>query len=112
MPPRPAPGAGFVAMPALYDAHNHLQDERLAPYLETVMPALQAEGVQAMVVNGSAEEDWPQVLSLARQYPQVIPSFGYHPWYVQERTPHWKAALVSFLEQVPSAVGEIGLDRW
>jgi TatD DNase family protein len=49
---------------------------------------------------------------LARQFPQVLPSFGYHPWYVKERTPNWQAALARFLDAVPSAVGEIGLDRW
>jgi TatD DNase family protein len=65
-----------------------------------------------MVVNGSCESDWPQVLALARQSPQVIPSFGYHPWYVAERSADWQAALLRHLETVPSAVGEVGLDRW
>ncbi len=65
-----------------------------------------------MVVNGSCEEDWPEVLKLAREFPQVLPSFGYHPWYVKERTPQWQAELARFLDSVPSAVGEIGLDRW
>ena len=65
-----------------------------------------------MVVNGSCEEDWPQVLQLAKRYKEVLPSFGYHPWYVGERTPDWKKTLVGFLDAVPSAIGEIGLDRW
>jgi len=65
-----------------------------------------------MIVNGSCEADWPQVLALARAQALVIPSFGYHPWYVQERSPRWQAMLVQFLDQAPSAVGEIGLDRW
>ena len=69
-----------------------------------------------MVVNGSCEEDWPQVLAVARsaavpaaavsnarepsEIPEptldgsaaagtaalrIIPSFGYHPWYIRER---------------------------
>jgi TatD DNase family protein len=65
-----------------------------------------------MVVNGSREEDWPAVLELARRYPQVVPSFGYHPWYVKARSAEWQQVLVRFLEQAPAAVGEIGLDRW
>ena len=96
----------------LYDAHNHLQDARLTPHRETLCAALQREGVAGMVVNGSCEEDWPQVLALARQHAQVVPSFGYHPWYVKERSPDWQQALVRHLEAVPSAVGEVGLDRW
>ncbi len=65
-----------------------------------------------MVVNGSCEEDWPQVAALAKQFPQVLPSFGYHPWYLHERTPQWQQRLLEFLDAGPSAVGEIGLDRW
>ena len=96
----------------LYDAHNHLQDARLAPHRENVLTIARQEGVAKMVVNGSCEEDWPEVLELARTCPEVIPSFGYHPWYVKERTPDWQQALVRHLEAVPSAIGEIGLDRW
>jgi TatD DNase family protein len=65
-----------------------------------------------MVVNASSEEDWPTVLTLARAHAQVLPSFGYHPWYIHERSPAWKGKLIRYLDQVPSAVGEIGLDRW
>jgi len=96
----------------LYDAHNHLQDERLQPHLEAVMAAVRAEPIARMVVNGSCEEDWPAVLELAREYPQVLPSFGCHPWYINERSPEWQAKLIEFLDQMPSAVGEIGLDHW
>jgi TatD DNase family protein len=95
-----------------YDAHNHLQDSRLKPHLPGIMSAVQAEPIARMVVNGACEEDWPDVLQLARQFPQVLPSFGYHPWYVKERTPQWQAALEKYLDAVPSVIGEIGLDKW
>jgi TatD DNase family protein len=96
----------------LYDAHNHLQDDRFHGAQTGLMAAAVSSGVSRMVVNGSCEEDWPWVLALARQFPQVLPSFGYHPWYVHERTPDWQKNLVCFLDEIPSAVGEIGLDRW
>jgi TatD DNase family protein len=96
----------------LYDAHNHLQDERLAAHLDGIAPTLSQAGVHCMVVNGSCEEDWQSVLELARRFPFVVPSFGYHPWYVGERTEDWQAGLVRMLDATPSAVGEIGLDRW
>jgi TatD DNase family protein len=96
----------------LYDAHNHLQDERLAADVQRLLHAAAKEGVTKMVVNGSCEEDWPAVLALAEKYATVIPSFGYHPWYVKERTSQWKTTLVGFLEKRPSAIGEIGLDKW
>lgn len=96
----------------LFDAHNHLHDERLGGHTDELMAACLRDGLTAMVVNGSCEGDWPAVRQLARQYPQVIPSFGYHPWYLHERTAEWQKTLRHFLEETPSAVGEIGLDRW
>jgi TatD DNase family protein len=96
----------------LYDAHNHLQDARFASTIEALMSTARQEGVVRMVVNGSREEDWPGVLELARRYPEVLPSFGYHPWFVPKRTANWQPALVRYVEQVHSGVGEIGLDHW
>jgi TatD DNase family protein len=96
----------------LYDSHNHLQDERFGPDTGTLMAAVRQQGVVRMVVNGSCEADWPRVSELARQYPEVLPSFGYHPWYVGERTADWQHALARHLDAIPSGVGEIGLDRW
>ncbi|HZR18372.1 MAG TPA: TatD family hydrolase [Verrucomicrobiae bacterium] len=102
----------LLSMRQLFDAHNHLQDERLSPVRDQVLRALRNEQVRYMVVNGSSEQDWPAVLELARQYPEVIPSFGYHPWYLKQRSADWEQTLSGFLDQTPSGVGEIGLDRW
>jgi TatD DNase family protein len=96
----------------LYDCHNHLQDERLKSQRGEIMAAVARESVTKMVVNGSCETDWADVLDLAKQYPNVIPSFGYHPWYVRERSSDWQSVLRQYLDRVPSAIGEIGLDRW
>jgi TatD DNase family protein len=96
----------------LYDAHNHLQDARLGSDDEAIVAACERAGVARMVVNGSCEEDWPAVLKLAQRHPCVLPSFGYHPWYVGDRTLRWREELVRFLDVIPSAIGEIGLDRW
>lgn len=96
----------------LYDAHNHLQDNRLHGAQRELLATCAAEGVVRMVVNGACEEDWPDVLKLAKQSGQVLSSFGYHPWYIHERTTDWLNNLTRFLDKTPSAIGEIGLDRW
>lgn len=96
----------------LFDAHNHLQDGRFNGRQGELLQLCEREGLIRMVVNGACEEDWQQVTDLARHHPQVLPSFGYHPWYLHERTPQWKENLLRCLDQIPSAVGEIGLDRW
>ena len=114
-----------------YDAHNHLQDERFGGRQAELLADCARVGVTAMVVNGACEQDWPQVLALAKTWtgelrttedstgtasriacPAILPSFGYHPWYVHERTQDWLRNLTSLLDQVPSTIGEIGLDRW
>ena len=95
-----------------YDAHNHLQDDRFAGRQNELLAACEKVGVARLVVNGACEADWPQVLALAQENEIVLPSFGYHPWYLHKRTPDWLQNLENFLDAIPSAVGEIGLDRW
>ena len=46
----------------LFDAHNHLQDERLGKAKAELIETARHEGVIKMVVNGSREEDWDEVL--------------------------------------------------
>ena len=96
----------------LLDAHNHLQDDALAPYREAVVRDLESLGITRAVVNGTTERDWEAVAALAREYPWVIPSYGLHPWYVAQRSPEWKEHLLSCVEARGCGIGEIGLDRW
>lgn len=97
-------------MRSLLDAHAHLQDPRIrAP---EVLEALRALGVACVVVNGTRESDWPEVASLARTYPFVLPSYGLHPWFLAERSAEWRERLCAYLDQGGACVGEIGLDRW
>jgi TatD DNase family protein len=95
-----------------YDAHNHLQDDRFGGRQKELLAACGKSAVACMVVNGAGENDWPQVLALARENKIVLPSFGCHPWCLHGRTPDWRRNLEKFLDAVPSAVGETGLDRW
>lgn len=93
-------------MIAIYDAHNHLQDERIVARAGELR-------VAGCVANGTREEDWPRVAELARRLEWVTPSYGLHPWHVAGRSPDWLRKLRELLEENPRAcVGEIGLDRW
>jgi TatD DNase family protein len=96
----------------LVDVHLHLQDDFLAARLEEVLGLARAGGVEWFCSNGAEESDWPVVLAQARAHPEIVPCFGLHPWYVSERSARWLEQLEWHLEAIPSAVGEIGLDRW
>ena len=95
----------------IYDAHNHLQDARLAEKREDI-PELEALGIKRAVVNGTRPEDWPKVAELARIYKWVIPSYGLHPWYVNQSCENWREQLELLLREQRAVIGEIGLDRW
>jgi len=96
----------------LFDAHNHLHDQRLPSNKKSLLADCTDIGLIKMVVNGTQEDDWPLVADLAKCYPQIIPSFGLHPWFVHERSPDWLTKLEQQVNLWPSSVGEIGLDRW
>jgi TatD DNase family protein len=100
----------------LHDAHNHLQDEALAPHLHeitTAWPAL-AGASGRIVVNGTHPSDWPRVATLAATYSFLRPAYGIHPWDSGTPRPDdWLDQLEQHLTANPFAtVGEIGLDRW
>lgn len=97
----------------LYDAHNHLQDTRLDAWRGQIIAMLPQTGLVEMVVNGTCEEDWPQVAALSGDHAGLRPAFGLHPWHVKQRGPDWLRNLRERLDAHPRAVvGEIGLDRW
>jgi len=95
----------------LFDAHNHLQDEWLAPHLAGIVDTLEALGIGGAVVNGTIEGDWEGVARLGRERAWVIPSYGIHPWYIKRRGADWEERLRARLDE-GGVVGEIGLDRW
>ena len=95
------------------DAHNHLQDSRFSHQQAILLAAAESVGVRRMVVNGACADDWPEVLECSRLSGSVLPSFGWHPWYLHEMHTDGLELLEGMLTRHPmAAVGEIGLDRW
>jgi TatD DNase family protein len=98
------------ALPCLFDAHCHLQDERFGGGVNAVLQRAREKNVTLMMCCGCRENDWRSVLDLSEKK-GVLVSFGLHPWYAGERTPRWLERLGEFLTSSPQAgIGEIGLD--
>ncbi|MFI5378077.1 MAG: TatD family hydrolase [Tepidisphaerales bacterium] len=116
----------------LIDAHLHLADPAFEDDLAAILAAARAAGVCHFVVNSTGPGDWERVSQIARDHAGVIPCFGVHPWFVNSVPPappaestvpdsagedtggtgDWLDQLEHRLRQQPSAVGEIGIDRW
>ncbi|KAJ6975144.1 hypothetical protein NC653_031096 [Populus alba x Populus x berolinensis] len=96
----------------LFDAHCHLQDPRILNKTPQLIATALDTGVVRFAVNGVSEKDWNLVKEMGESYPSVIPCFGLHPWFIEERTPNWFNTLKEFFQITPSAaVGEVGLDK-
>lgn len=94
-----------------FDAHCHLQDERLRASLPQVMARAAAAGVGLLSCCGSSTGDWADVRRISRKYPGVLPSLGLHPWYIAGRPADWADRLRAELDAGASGIGEIGLDH-
>lgn len=94
------------------DSHNHLQDLRFNQARAGVVAECSALGVVRSVVNGTNPSDWPAVTRLADEHQWIVPSYGVHPWYLDNLPCTWRDELLSALDARPSAVGEIGIDHW
>ncbi len=96
----------------MIDAHLHLQDARLLSQADAIVETCRSLKISRLIVNGTRPEDWPIVAELAERFPEVQPSYGLHPWQVNEASSNWETLLEDYLKQGAVGVGEIGLDKW
>ncbi|MEI6715186.1 MAG: TatD family hydrolase [Verrucomicrobiota bacterium] len=97
----------------LFDAHCHLQDPRLASGLQPYLDRCRKENISGWMINSTRESDWNAVSKLAANTPGIKASYGLHPWWQDERSPHWASLLEQKLRDEPTAgIGETGLDQW
>ncbi len=95
----------------LFDAHCHLQDERLFPHLEGALARASSTGVTGLMCCGTCEKDWLLLPNIAQRFPIVRLSYGLHPWYIGDRSELWLDSLKAHLANTSAAIGEIGLDH-
>lgn len=93
------------------DTHIHLQDYKTQDVKNVVTNA--AKNNVMCFINPSAHPcDWDVIESLARQYPEVTPAFGVHPWHTDDVLLNWEQHLETYVQNNPCAwIGECGIDR-
>ena len=94
-----------------FDAHCHLQDERIVDSIDDIILQMRKVGVSKVVCNGTSPYDWEAVKNIAESYDEVLPAYGVHPWYLNV-SDDWKDILAEYLKSHNySSVGECGLDK-
>lgn len=96
----------------LTDSHCHLNFPELARDLPAVLENMRANGVGHALCVSVTLSEFPNVLSIAEQHPEIFASVGIHPDYENEDPADavHMAALANHPRVV--AVGETGLDYY
>lgn len=104
----------LAAVPAgLRDAHAHYHFFSLAPVVESALEQARQAGLDAAVVNGTCEDDWPLVRDFVREHPWTRAAYGIHPWQAPQRSADWENRMRGYLlADATASVGEIGMDAW
>ena len=96
------------------DTHAHLDDDRFAEDLDSVMERAKAAGLDHIITVGcwSAENDLSSVMDLARNNDHVYAAIGIHPHDASDATGDEPFELLRKLAEDPKvvAIGETGLD--
>jgi len=96
----------------LTDSHIHLQDYTTAD-IKNVVTEAQKNNICAFVCSSSSPNDWNDVLNLAQQYSQIVPSLGIHPWCAGRADFSNLLLQLEGLLETDSRIwiGECGIDR-
>jgi len=96
-----------------FDCHTHVQDYE-PDILKLIMDNAIKSGVKHMMCNSTSDKDFEKVRNLCEKYSSVLlPSFGIHPWFLDDLSEDWEEKLAKILKEVKnSMVGEIGIDYY
>lgn len=95
----------------MIDAHIHLDDSRFDENrTELIQQAIDA-GIQQFITPAVMISGFSKLKELSIQFPCILPSYGLHPYFVNQHKPDDLKYLDSWLSANPTcAVGECGLD--
>lgn len=96
--------------PSLTDSHCHLNFESLRNNLPQVLQNARDSGVGHMLCIGVTLEKFPEVIALARDYPNIFASVGVHPDEQAGCDPTVDQLVELAKDPRVVAIGETGLD--
>ena len=96
----------------LVDSHCHIDFPDLALRLPELLERMQNNGVGCAVCIGVNLEDFPRVLELAENHPQLYATVGVHPEYTDTEEPDQQRLLSLANHPKVIAIGETGLDYY
>ena len=101
----------------MIDSHCHIDLEVFDDDRDDVLQRAFQVGIQRLLVLGLTNQQFPKLLSLREQYPQVDIALGLHPYFLKfqddvntQRTLDELSRLASSHREHFIAFGEIGLD--
>ena len=96
--------------PSLTDSHCHLNFESLRNNLPQVLQNARDNGVGHMLCIGVTLEKFPEVIELARNYPNIFASVGVHPDEQAGCDPTVEQLVALAQDPRVVGIGETGLD--
>ncbi len=95
------------------DCHAHLADARIWDARASWLADCRSHGLVGALANAAQFDEWPRVMQLAQEAPEIQPALGIHPFWPEQWTTEAKMQLEQHLKANElAAVGEIGLDFW
>ena len=97
----------------LIDSHCHLNYDGLAERQQEVLENARGRGVTGFLNISTRQREWPEIVALAEQEPDVWASVGVHPHEADAHPDLGAAALVEASSHPRViAIGECGLDYY
>jgi Tat protein secretion system quality control protein TatD with DNase activity len=100
----------------IIDSHVHFQYFDYEKIMKIITKCEEAN-FKYYLSNSTTREDFDKTIELGREFPQIIPGIGHHPWYLEDLVNKdiWFDELVEYSNNLDKRgvryfIGEIGID--
>jgi TatD DNase family protein len=95
----------------IIDSHCHLDFDDFDSDRELVLQRANNAGIQHIILPSISAAYWPRIKHTCLNHPHLHPSYGLHPYFLDEhKVEHINELKIWLDKEKPVAVGECGLD--